>query len=221
MSVINKKLYTNMESQGRVAQIISEITANFYQTGMHMDNAFPLVPYLLHKASLYNNPFDITLQAIVHGKLDINSDAKCLAESVLNDKLWECLLTLVKKYSPEEFALVAITPVTDNEPKGIMNTPASILKLVHKLLDVRAEEEVADVCCGSGNYIVSAVLEEKEASYHGYEIDSANKVAAVMRAELLEADVEITLCDVFSVAEIDKMPKYDKIFARAFLKSKK
>ena len=213
MSVINQKLYTNMESQGRASQIICEITANFYQAGMHMDNAFPLIPYLLHKASLYDNPFDITLQAIVNGKIDLNNDAKCLAESVLNDKLWECLLKLVTKYSPEEFALAAVTPVTDNEPKGIMTTPASILKLVHKLLDVRAEEDVADVCCGSGTYIVSAVLEEKEASYHGYEIDSANKAAAMMRAELLDADVEITWCDVFSVAGIDEMPKYDKIFA--------
>ena len=55
-----------------------------------------------------------------------------------------------------------------------MTTPNSILKLAHKLLDVRAGEQVADVCCGSGTYIVSAALEEPNASYHGYEINVAN-----------------------------------------------
>ena len=108
------------------------------------------------------------------------------------------------KYSPEEFALAVVNPVTDNEPKGTMTTPNSILKLAHKLLDVKAGENVADVCCGSGAYIVSAAVEESDASYRGYEINVANRAAAMMKAELLDADVEITLCDVFTIAEIRK-----------------
>ena len=72
---------------------------------------------------------------------------------------------------------------------------------------------MADVCCGSGAYIVSAAVEESDASYRGYEINVANRAAAMMKAELLDADVEITLCDVFTIAENKEMPKFDKIFA--------
>ena len=77
-----------------------------------------------------------------------------------------------------------------------MTTPPSILNLAHKLLDVKAGESVADVCCGSGTYMVSAALEESRASYHGFEINVANRAAALMRAELIDVDMEVTLCDV-------------------------
>lgn len=215
MSVINKKLYENAESQKKAIQITWEIADCFHQIGMPAHKAFPLIPYLLHKVSLYNDPFGITLQAIVDGKIDIPDDVRLLAQEVLNDKLWNRLLQMVTKYSPEEFALAAVMPVTDYEPKKTMatSTPDAILKLAHKLLDVKAGEKVADVCCGSGAYIVSAALEEANASYHGYEIHRASGAAALMKAELLGADVKVTLGDVFAIADSNEMPKYDKVFA--------
>ena len=211
--LFRSELYENAESQRKAAQITWEIADCLHQVGAPTFNAFPLIPYLLYKVSLYNNPFGITFKAIVDGEIEVSDDIRFLAKDILNDKLWERLLQMVAKYSPEEFALATVKPVTDNEPKGTMTTPNSILKLAHKLLDVRAGEQVADVCCGSGTYIVSAALEEPNASYHGYEINVANRAAAMMKAELLDADVEITLCDVFTLAEADEMPKYDKIFA--------
>ena len=213
MSFINKELYENADSQRKATQITWEIADCLHQVGASTYNAFPLIPYLLHKVSLYNNPFGITLQAIVDGAFDVNDDVRYLVKDILNDKLWERLLQMVSKYSPEEFALAAVNPVVDNEPKGTMTTPNSILKLAHKLLDVKAGDRVADVCCGSGTYIVSAAIEESDASYRGYEINVANRAAAMMKAELLDADVEITLCDVFTIAENEEMPKFDKIFA--------
>ena len=80
-------------------------------------------------------------------------------------------------------------------------------------MDVKAGENVADVCCGSGSYIVSAAMEEPEAIYQGYELNVVNKTAVMIRAELLNSHIDISLCDVFSVADVKKMPKYDKIFA--------
>ena len=94
-----------------------------------------------------------------------------------------------------------------------MTTPNSIIKLAHKLLKVGAGEKIADVCCGSGTYMVSAVLEEPNAYYHGFEINIANRAAASMKAELMAANIEVTLCDVFNIANHNETPKYDKIFA--------
>lgn len=213
MSFINKELYKNVEKQKNAEQIAGEITDCLHQFGAPTNNAFPLIPYLLHKASLFVNPFGITLQAIIDGEIEVNDDIRFMAKEVLNKELWECLLQLATKYSPEDFALATVNPVTDNEPKGTMTTPNSILKLAHELLDVKAKEKVADVCCGSGAYIVSAALEEAGADYHGYEINVANRAAATMKAELLDANVEITLCDAFTVVDTDPIPKFDKIFA--------
>lgn len=213
MSYINKDFFENTENQQKAMQITWEIADCLRQFGKFSCNGFPLIPYLLHKASQYNNPFGITLQAITDGEIEVNDDVRFMAKEVLTDELWERLLQLVMKYSPEEFALAAVNPVTDNEQKGTMTTPPSILNLAHKLLDVKAGESVADVCCGSGTYMVSAALEENRASYHGFEINVASRAAALMRAELIDADIEVTLCDVFTVADSDPMPKFNKIFA--------
>lgn len=213
MSLVNKELYDNADCQRKAVQINWEISECIRQAGESIDAAFPLIPYLLYKVSLYNNPFGITLQAILDGEIEVENDVRYLLKACLNDKLWDCLLQLVNKYSTEDFALAVVTPVTDNESKGTMPTPISILKLAHKILNVKAGENVADVCCGSGTYIVSAALEEANAIYHGYEINVESRAAAMMKAELLDSDIEISLCDAFTVAESEKMPKYDKIFA--------
>lgn len=213
MLFINRELYENAENQKKATQITRDITDCLHQASVSVQNAFPLIPYLLYKASLCSNPFGITLQAIVNGEIAINDDIRYLAKEIMNDNLWEQLLQLVTKYSPKEFALAVVKPVTEIEPRGTMTTPNSILKLVHKLLDVRAEEKVADVCCGSGTYIVSAALEEPNASYQGYELNVTNKSAVIMKAELLDADITVNLCDVFTLADTVEMPKYNKIFA--------
>ena len=138
MSFINKELYESADSQRKATQITWEIADCLHQVGASTYNAFPLIPYLLHKASLYNNPFGITFQSIVDGEIEVNDDVRYLAKDILNDKLWERLLQMATKYSPEEFALAAVNPMVDNEHKGTMSTPNSILKLEHKVLDVKA-----------------------------------------------------------------------------------
>lgn len=213
MTYINKELFENEECQRKATQIIWEIADYLHQVGAPVSNAFPLIPYLLHKASTYCNPLSITLQDILDGEFEISNDVKSLARDVLDEKLWDRLIRLTKKYSPDDFALATVIPVMDNDQRGTMTTPGSILKLAHKLLDVKPGEKVADVCCGSGTYIASAALEENRANYHGYEINVAQSTAAMMKAELLDAAVKITNCDVFTIADADSIPKYDKIFA--------
>ena len=62
MSYINKDFFENAENQQKAMQINWEIADCLHQFGKLPCNGFPLVPYLLHKASQYSNPFGITLQ---------------------------------------------------------------------------------------------------------------------------------------------------------------
>lgn len=213
MSVINKALYKNEENQKKAAQINWEIADCLRSFGKPMDRAFPLIPYLLYKARMDDSRSSMTLQSVIDGKISIKDEIKPLAKDILNDDIWKHLMEMTVNYSPEELALAVINPAIDNMVKGTMVTPDSILKLAHKLLNVESEEKVADVCCGSGTYSVFASLEEKNAFYHGYEIDEVNGTSAMMKADLMDTNIEISICDVFKVAEADEMPKYDKIFA--------
>ena len=117
MSYINKDFFENAENQQKAMQINWEIADCLHQFGKLPCNGFPLVPYLLHNASQYSNPFGITLQAITDGKIEVNEDVRFMAKEVLTDELWERLLQLVMKYSPEEFALAAVNPVTETNQR--------------------------------------------------------------------------------------------------------
>lgn len=213
MSFINKNLYENINKKEKASKINLEITNLLHHNGISTKNAFPLIPYLLYKASLNSNPFSINFHALVNGDVEMDDDIRLLAKGLLNDVIWEHLLQLITKYSTEELALAVVKSVANNEQKEAIITPNSVVKLANKLLNVKAGEMVADLCCGSGTYIVSAALEEPNASYYGYEINVANKAATMMKAELLEANISVALCDVFTLAEATEMPKYDKIFA--------
>lgn len=213
MTYINKTLFESSDRQMIAQRINFEISDILHQSGMFTDDIFPLIPYLLYKAKSYTTPMALSLDSIVNGKLDVNSDVKFLSSSKLNESIWEKLLNLTPKYSKEDFALAVLISVPENETRGGILTPPSIIKLVNRLLNVKPKENVANVCCGSGTYLVSAALEENRAFYHGYEISVAYRAAALMKAELLSADIDITLGDVFAIVDTNKMPKYDKIFA--------
>ena len=213
MPFVTKEVYEKLENQKKAEEINWEIANTCRRIGIPTHEIFPLVPYLLYKASSQADPSNVSIQTIMNGVIETNEEIMLLVREVLNDNLWECLLQMLKKYSTEEFALAVLKPLPDLEPKLEVSTPSSIIKLSNKLLDVKAGENVADVCCGRGSYIVSAAMEEPEAIYQGYELNVVNKTAAMIRAELLNSHIDISLCDVFSVADVKKMPKYDKIFA--------
>lgn len=213
MSHINKDFYEDVENQKKATQINAEIAACLSQADALNGLDFPLVPYLLHKASLVKDPFSISYQNIIDGNIDISEDVCCLAEKVLTCEQWKYLQPMLAKYSAEEFALAAVMPRIESESKETESTPSSIIKLVNRILDVKAGERVADICCGTGNYMISAAIKESQASYRGFEINKDRSTAASMRADLLDADIKTTICDVFSLMKGSEVQKFDKIFA--------
>lgn len=210
---LTKAYYENSDNQNKAVQLSTEIADCLMQSGYHVGSNVAIAAYLLHKASQYNNPFGITINSIAEGAMDVNDDIKQLANKCFSEDVWQRLLKLVMRYSPEDFAMAAIMPVNENDQKEAMTTPNSILKLANNLLAVEANELVADVCCGSGTYLVNAALEENQAHYSGFEINPEIGSIAAMRAELIDADVQVTICDAFSLTDNKDTPKFNKIFA--------
>lgn len=214
MAYVNKETLQDQEKQNKSLHLIWEIADCFHRYGARVDKAFPLVPYLLYKASRYDELDFVTFEDIVKRRIKIDEDSSYLAQEVLNNDLWGHLVKIASSYSLDEIALAVLNPYFDNRGfNGQMSTPESVLKLVHRLLKVNPGEKVADVCCGAGTYMISAAMQEPDAHYHGYEINVERKAAAMMKAELIDADIDATLCDVFALEEAGKLPKYDKIFA--------
>jgi len=213
MSVINKEMYENKENQRIASKLSWEIANILHSYGIFNSNTISLAAYLLHKVSQYNNPFGISIHTITDGGLDIDNNICYLAKEHISENMWEQLLNLVKRYTPENFAMVTIRTGMENEFKDSMYTPDSILKLVHRLLDVKATDKVADICCGTGSYIVSAALQENDAKYYGYDINVENSAIAQIRSELVGADAEINICDVFNLLAMDAEIKFNKVFS--------
>ena len=156
---------------------------------------------------------NITLKDIYNGKLDIDEDTRCFAKAHLTEEAWKQLLRLVNYYTPEELARVALFPGDEEESKTAMATPHSIIKLAQSILCVQEGECVADLCCGSGSYIVAEAQNQNKAHYYGYEINEERGGIVKIRAELLGANVHVELCDVFNLVKDNPAPKFDKIFS--------
>lgn len=209
MNYITKEFYENKKNQQKVDWISRDIASCLISTRSRNSFNISLAAYLLYKVSQYNNPFSVTIREFP----DLDDDVRCLAIERFTEDTWADLLRLVARYSPEEFALTAVFPVNEFEQRENVATPESIIKLVHRILKVGANEKVADIGCGAGSYLISAALEEKDARYFGYEINVESRTIAMMRAELLKADIQVNLCDAFKLADCEDKPKFDKLFS--------
>jgi type I restriction enzyme M protein len=213
MSKITKEIYHNKDNEKEARRLAMEIAGCLREAGNSAGSNIPVAAYLLYKVGQYNDPFGISMREIIDKPEDINENICYLAKERFSEELWERLLQLVTKYSSEQFALAALLQISEDEPRGAMTTPDSILKLVHKILDVSENDSVADFCCGYGSYLILAALEEGNAHYYGYDINTEKCSIAQMRSELIDANVQVDRCDVFCLAEGDNTRRFDKIFA--------
>ena len=211
---ITKDLYHNEENQKDAAQLSWEIANALRSTEKSSRCNVSLAAYLLYRVSQDRHLLEMDLQDILNQTIKTHENIYYMAIEHFSDETWKRLLQFEKKYSSEQFALAALVNYVEKDVKETMYTPDSILKLVHKLLNVQPNDRVADICCGSGSYFVSAALEENRATYFGYELNAENSTIAQMRSELIDANIQVNLCDAFNLVMKDNSgEKFDKIFS--------
>jgi len=179
-------------------------------------NSFNIViaAYLLYKTSKYCKFAEVKYQDILAGAIGIRANILNCACEMLNDTSWEWLKKLLAEYSADELAQLVISYDLSVEEKGkYMYTPISVNRLAQSVLNIAQNDNVADICCGCGNFLNMAVLAKPNARYYGYEINEKNKLIADIRAELLGADMSINLANVFSLGEDKTSPRFNKIFS--------
>lgn len=209
MGFITKGIYENKENQERVRRLLKDITDCLKGYRDYDSGDIPFISYLLYKASSLDNPSSVPLKRFISDNLfpDIASWCK---ERVSQNK-WQNLTPLLSGYTKGDFALLTLSFNDDGFNRDSVGTPETIINLVNALLDIKENDSVADIGCGSGKYLVSAALEESKANYYGYEIDEDVALLAKLRSELIDGNINIEISDAFNLEKDGK--KYDKVFS--------
>lgn len=194
---------------------LGDIFNCLYQSKLQRGFNVPVAMYLLYKVSQLNVPKSVTFEAVINGSLDIRDEIRDLVGKQFDEKFWEALLNLIEKYETNFLARATLKAIetVDDRIFGFMITPPSILRLVHRLLGVTKDDKVADICCGCGSYFLSAIDVEREAKYFGYDINQESIAMVHIIVDLTEAEINVALCDVFSLASQSDKVKFNKIFS--------
>ena len=82
------------------------------------------------------------------------------------------------------FLIFEIYAIYKNRLKGLDTTPDSVAKLAKKLLRIKPNETILDLCWGDFSFIVKAFADEPNAVYRDIEIENKCKVIAEMCTDL-------------------------------------
>ncbi len=202
---------------------IWEITECLHNAGTHIsDGLILIVAYLLHEAKQTADLNALSLNNPTIGNIITDDAVRCIVQKELNEDIWIRLSPVVAKYDAEVFRYIVLMPnglnVGSSNRGDEMATPESITRLANAVLSIKPGSLVADIGCGAGSYLTSTAIEQPEAEYYGYEINTISKVLASIRARLLDGNIRITQCDAFSLAvengsTMISKKKFDCIFA--------
>lgn len=125
-------------------------------------------------------------------------------------EMWNTIIPLCSDYDEFDFALAAYLSSSDFRESV---TPSYILKLASRILDVKKDDEVADVCCGGGYFVTSEYIKEPEAIYSGFDYDSDMIKLSKIRSALIGLQSNIIKKDVLEFITDEEKPSFDKIFS--------
>lgn len=207
-----KKFSIDDKENKKIAkQISSEIAACLKEEISKNPYCSIVAAYLLYKISFFNAPHTVSFEEIIFGKVTDNEFVTNFAKEFLNEKKWFELLKLSFKYSSKDFAKTVLSLIDESPSFDDVATPDSVVNLAKKILGVNSGEKVADICCGTGTYLISESFEEHRAELYGYEINERNKTFAEIKSDILNADIVFKCIDAFDLVEGNY--KFDKIFS--------
>lgn len=133
---------------------------------------------------------------------------EAVGSAQLNADLWEQLLKLVDGYTIDTFEDF----VLNYEHDIALSTPDSVARLAIRVLDIQDKENVVDLDCGYGEFLVATKkYASPKATYRGYEADTTIAQAATARGLL--ANFAVGNTDKYTLIEAGMKSSFDKGFA--------
>ena len=98
-----------------------------------------------------------------------------------------------------------------NRLKGESSSPDSICRLATRLLDITANDRVADLGCGNGAFMTYAALNTPVQHFYGVDVNKLSVVLSTLKADVMGSNATIELGDML---EITSLRSFDKVFSQ-------
>lgn len=211
-----------MYSKDQIKEVTYEI-AYILRTNQQMSSdtvgqSITMAAYMLYRASkTYKGDVSnasISYEDIKTHKLISSKKTVSAIRLLVKEEAWNALIPLLDKYSTDAFKNVIFDNTEDTH-----STPDSLIKLAQRVLNINDNDFVADIGCGSGNFLTSTALTTPRASYYGCELSITASEIAWIRAEILKEDnphidFSIESFDAFVLnQEKDYSGKFSKVFS--------
>jgi len=220
MSLLTKEQVLSLEKNNKREVIVSSLIDFFRSGGFYDIDLHPFVHFLI-KVLEYNNPLGIKFKDL-EDLCQTDADEAAwmeIAASDITEETWkkavESTLDAISKgkYTVDDLAFFSIDVSGVNTFQECPSTPKGISKLAISILDIQPGEEVADIGCGSGSFIIDAWKKQDKAIYFGCEKIQTYVNSIRIRTGLLDGKFSFTGEDAFKIVEYDSFKKYDKIFS--------
>ena len=122
--------------------------------------------------------------------------------SICNDD--RIFIEIIEKYAIKDYG-------QNYRSSGEHSTPEPIVLLAERLLKIKKEESVVDICSGNGDFLCHALRKCPAAHYSGYEINMLSVAISKIRADINGYQLKIEPGDVLLNLS-QTSTQYDKIF---------
>lgn len=167
--------------------------------------------YLLYLTGKQNYSFDNVNEIIDNDSFA--AQKKYFITSFVNEETWKSVQPLANEYSSDVFKeIVLINDITNS--RFDISTPKSITELAKKILNIKENETITDLCCGYGNFLLNVATTISTAHCYGYDLNPSCKDIMDIRANLLGVNIKAETINVFELAENNKLiNSFDKLFS--------
>lgn len=220
MSLLTKEQVFELENNKSFAIILLTLMEKLGKI-MRRDIDLHPILYFLIKILGYNDPRSIkvsefeslcTSEADWAAVMDIDPDT--VTEDIWSELLDTVMDSISKgEYTVEDLAIFSLNFTGIDS----YSTPKFILKLANSILDIQPDDKVADIQCGSGDFIIEAWKTQEKASFFGCDDFTPLANSCYIRTDLLDGKFDIENIDPFELVE-NNSKKFDKIFSHYPLK---
>lgn len=194
------------EEFASVEKVTFDIATRMRGNSIMMPSQLFGVAYLAYLVA--DNGIENTEELIEYVKNELPIEQSLFVREAIGDA-WSVAIDLGCFYTTETLVATLLWMPTSNGRYGAeMGTPESIAKLATKVLNIK-NDNVADFCSGTGNFLMEAIGCDAGSKYYGVEINTQCKEISAIRLQLISEHVSIEQGTVF---DMDDSKKFDKIF---------